>query len=490
MRLNAAYGMAGVLRLAGLAIASLLACSVPVHAELIDSIKVGDHFPSLEGYKSSGNLLLPPPVNDAWARPGHHPLGVYLDNYSLTREQVEAAQQTGCGLVRLAVPMEHFLDSEEADWAVLDQVISRLNRAGLEVLPVLTAKTPVKEFYVPFCQQFATRYGPSIQYYQLLDNINYAIGLSSQSYTDLVLPVRTAILQADPDALIVSGGIRGVDLTYLQLLEAQGALRTIDIFAFNLFPTEQGVEGYSYQRTEHSLPYMEQALSWLRARGKEAWVTSFGVSTCFNANGVDQLTQAAVYARGSLYLGWIGVDRIIFAAIQDTDPDYTIPALCCGLLDVTGRPKASYFTLQALNHSIAGAYHVSPPFKLIGWMYQRPDAADMLIAAELMDVPGGDPITEFRVRNVPVYSFWFYAPELEEYRLVYWINSEAKHPTLITFNLMHLGLTPDNRYILLNQAPQPVEFQFSGNSAYIPYLPVGQIPGVVQFKVNEHGRPS
>jgi hypothetical protein len=54
---------------------------------------------------------------------------------------------------------------------------------------------------------------------------------------------------------------------------------------------------------------------------------------------------------------------------------------------------------------------------------------------------------------------------------------------------VHLGLTPDQRYILLNQAPQPVEYQFSGNSAYMPYLPIGRIPGVIHFKVNEHGRP-
>ena len=467
----------------------LLAGPVTARAELIDSLKLGNEFPDIDSYESTGNLIDPPPINDAWAAPNHHPLGVFLDNYSLTREQVEAAQQTGCGLVRLAVPMEHFLEPEEADWATLDQVISRLARAGLEVLPVLTANSPIEEFYVPFCREFATRYGPSIQYYQLLDNINYAIGLSSQAYTDLVLPTRIAIQQADPGALIVCGGIRGVDLTYLQLLEAQGATRNIDVFAFNLFPTEQGLEGYSYLRSEHSLPYMEQAMAWLRQRGKQAWVTSYGVSTCYNQNGVDQVTQAAMYARGSLYLGWIGVDRIIFAAIQDTDPTYAVPAQCCGLLDVTGRPKASYYTMQALNHAIAGAYHISPEFGLMGWLYQRPDAADMLMAAELMDVPGGDAITQFKVSNIPIYSFWFYAPQEQEYRLVYWLNSEGTYPTLLTLNVVHLGLTPDQRYILLNQAPQPVEFQFSGNSAYIPYVPIGRIPGVIHFKVNEHGRP-
>jgi hypothetical protein len=470
--------------------ALLLAWPLVVRAELIDSLKISDQFPDIQGYDLNSNLLDPPPVNDAWATPGYHPLGVFLDNYSLTREQVEAAKQTGCGLVRLAVPMEHFLEQDEQDWAVLDQVISRLSRAGLEVLPVLTANSPIEEFYVPFCQQFATRYGSSIKYYQLLDNINYTINLSSKAYADLVLPARTAIKQVDPDAVIVCGGIRGVDLTYLQLLEAQGALHSIDVFAFNLFPTEQGLEGYSYLRREHSLPYMEQAVAWLRARGKEAWVTSYGVSTCYNQNGVDQVTQAAMYARGSLYLGWIGVGHIIFAAIQDTDPDYAVPTQCCGLLDVTGRPKASYFTLQALNHAVNGAYHIQPSFDALCWLYQRPEAADIVEAAGQADVPGTDGLVQFKVRGIPIYTFWFYAPQEQEYRLVYWMDSEGTYPTLMTLNVVHLGLTPVQRYILLNQAPQPVDFEFSGNSAYIPYIPAGRVPGVIHFKVNEHGRPS
>lgn len=461
----------------------------PAKAELIDSIRLPDSFGGIEKDEGQNNLLGPVPATNAWARENHKPLGVHLDNYSLTRDQVEAAQQTGCGLVRLAVPMEHFLEPEESDWAVLDQVISRLSRAGLEVLPVLTAKSPIIEFYTPFCESFAQRYAKTLRYYQLLDNVNYSIGLSSQQYADLVSQSRAAILRADADALIVCGGIRGVDLTYLDLLEAQGAMRTIDILAFNLYPTEQGIESYSFRRREHSLPYMEQAVAWADQRGKAVWVTQFGVSTSYTEAGVDQTTQAAMYTRGALYLGWLGAERVIFASIQDTDPKYEVPSMCCGLIDVAGQPKASFYTLQSLNHAVSGAYHVVPGFQVSAWLYQRPDATDMLMAAELMDIPEAGALTEFRVFGIAVYGFWFYAPAAEEYRMIYWLGRDTAYPTLVTLNLMDRGLTPEQRYILLGEQPGPVEYQFGMNSAFLPYLPVGQIPGVLHFKVNEYGRP-
>src|SRR5688500_14705706 len=91
------------------------------------------------------DILNPPPASTAWAKPGHRPLGVTLNNYDLTQEQIEAVRQTGMGLARLYIPMEKFLTAEDADWATLDQVISRLQRADLEVLAVLDSASPVSE---------------------------------------------------------------------------------------------------------------------------------------------------------------------------------------------------------------------------------------------------------------------------------------------------------------------------------------------------------
>lgn len=473
--------------LAVLAAAGLLAPR-GAQAEQIASIRLPETMPSLLP-EPVPSLLDPPPLNGAWAETGHRPLGVQLDNYSLTREQIDAAANTGCGLVRLPIPMEHFLEDAEPDWAVLDQVVSRLNRAGFEVLPVLTARVAVPEFYIGFCSAVAERYGRTFEYYQLLDNINYKIGLETRDYADLVSLARAAIVLADRDAKIVCGGVRGSDLTYLEMLEQQGAIRGIDVIALNLFPPRGAVESIAYgSMAEHSLPYVDYVLNWAGERGKQVWVTSLGVSTCLNWVGVDQAAQAAAYARGALYLGWLGVERIIFAAIQDTDPSGERPAECCGLLDVTGAPKASYYVLRSLNQAIAGAYHIQLPFLYQGFTYQQPEAQDLWLAAELVDVPGADAIEQFRVHGLQVYAFWFYAPESEEYTLIYWLADEPLYPTLLTLNLGHTGLTPRERFILLDNAPSPVNSYPAQNFVYLPYQPASTVPGVIKFEVNENGR--
>jgi len=478
-----------VLSLAATVLAGLLLAGLhPAAAGPVGSIRVPDTMPSMLP-ETGPSLANPVALNSAWAQPDHRPLGVYLDNYNLTNEQIEAARSTGCRLVRLAIPMEKFLDEGEQDWAVLDQVVSRLNRAGFEILPVLTAKVAVPEFYVEFCRRVAERYGPTFEYYQLLDNINYKIGLGTRDYADLLSQVRTALVVADRDAKLVSGGIRGADLSYLDLLARQGAVRSIDVIALNLYPPRGAIEEVtSGGMAEHSLPYVERAVEWAESYNKRLWVTSYGVSTSYNWVGVDQAAQAALYARGALYLGWLGAERIIFASIQDTDPSSQRPAECCGLLDVTGAPKASYYALKSLNIAIDGAYHIEPPFLYQGFTFQQPEATDVLMAAELIDTPEEAFIDQFRVYGIPIYAFWFYAPECQEYRLLYWLGSEPTSPTLLTLNLGSIGLTPVERFILLDNAPSPVEYAAAQNFLYLPYQPVSTMPGVIRFEVNEHGR--
>lgn len=469
--------------------AAIVCANHPAYAQLIDSIKVPENVPELENNQVFMPLLDPQPVNGSWAIPGHRPLGITLDSYNLTQAQVEAAQHTGCRMVRLFIPMEHFIEGADPDWAVLDQVISRLERAGFEVMPVLNADNPVPQFYREFCGMVAQRYGKAFKYYQILDNINYKVGIDSRSYAELVNTARYVITMADVDAVLVSGGIRGADMTYLEMLRNQGALSGLDVLAFSLWPPADGVEtANSTTRREHCLPFMEDIVAWAHAVDKAVWVTSLGVSTSYSAVGVDQPEQAAIYARGALYLGWIGVERIIFSAIQDSDPSYQKAALCCGLLDVTGRPKASYFALQALNRAVDGAYHIQPPFLFQGFVYERPEVEDMNLTPAMDGLLDNDQYAQFQVHEIPVYSFWFYSRTAQEYRFIYWLGRPMQNPALITLNIGHIGLTPVDRYILLDNAPSPVDYQLARNFLYMPYQPLDEVPGVIRFEVNENGR--
>jgi hypothetical protein len=460
-------------------------------------------------------LLNPPAASDAWAMPGHRPLGVTLSNYDLTQQQIEAVVATGCGLVRLHIPMEHFLDDHSADWAVLDQVISRLKRSDLEVLAVLDSQTPVREFYRPFCKRIAARYCESLRYYQLLDNINYKLGLSSRDYADLLAVCRPDMVTVDQDAVIVAGAMRGCDLTYLDMLEQQHALRNIDVLALTLFPPKGGIERTNWEiRGEHCLPVVEQVVQWARQRGKRVWVTSFGVSTDSTWVGVDEVAQGSMYARGALVLGAMGVERVLFAQVQDNDPTYQIPAMCCGLLHVDGSPKASFHALRALNGVVQGAFHAVVPFSYSAQTFQRPREQDIRglredqmeysrriftgqasIADSAFGLQG--PLDTFRLHDVAVFSFWFYAPAAKEYRLIYWLVDEQPWPALLTLTCENARLLPFEEHLrplrvyhVLETQPRKADYFSAKNMVFLPYLALDTVPAVVAFGASDRPAPS
>lgn len=411
-----------------------------------------------------------------------------MTNYDLTKEQIETAKATGCRLIRIVLPMERFFKDAEPDWGTLDLVISRLSRAGLEVMPVLTANAIIPEFYAAFCTDVAKRYGQTFKYYQVLDDINLKIGLYSRDYADLLMVARASLVLADPDAVVVCGGVRGVDLTYFDMLDRQGALQYLDVLALNLTPSMAGLEAVDPKdRMEHSLPYIRQVVEWAWANNKRVWVTNFGVSTCYGWPGVDQVDQAAAYARGALYLGWAGADRIIFASLQDSDPAYKVPVACTGLLDASGMPKASYYTLQRLNSTLEDGYQVEPPMDYRGFTYELPQAIDLMVEPnnELVEI---DPFAEYMVHDVSVFGFWFYYPDRQQYSLIYWLGKDLMYDLRYSVRVYHPGLDPLERYILLDANPSPIESQLVVDTLLMQYLPIKTVPGVIRFEVNENGR--
>ncbi|HES57908.1 MAG TPA: hypothetical protein ENO21_00590 [Firmicutes bacterium] len=474
----------GWVALALVALVVALGAPQPAQAGKIDSLLLPEGIEDTPPGKRDVNLLDPEPWNGSWARPGHRPLGVNFTSYDLTQEQIDAAKATGCRMVRIELPMERFISQAEPDWAVLDVVVSRLGRAGLEVVPVLTAKSVVPQFYREFCESVAARYARSFRYYQILDNVNVQPGLYTRDYVELLIKVKLAITLADPDARIVTGGIRGADMIYLDLLEAQGAKDCFDVIAFNVYPPMAGIEGeVPGLRRDHCIPRFDEVCQWAAERGKAVWVTSLGVSTAYGGFGVDQLDQASAYARSALWLGWHGVERIFFAAIQDNDPSYSRPALSCGLLDVSGRPKASYHALKKLNRMISNAYHVDPVFSDRGAIYQVPDAAT-LMSIPPGELPEFDPYADYMLHGVKVFGFWFYEPDLQEYRLVYWLERYLVYDVIVSVGIRQDGLTPLEASLLLDDQPQELDGDELWDFTLVSYVPISTLPGIIRYRVD------
>jgi hypothetical protein len=219
-------------------------------------------------------------------------------------------------------------------------------------------------------------------------------------------------------------------------------------------------------------------------------VTSLGVPTSYNdafSIGVDQVTQASDYARAALILGYLGVERIIYASIQDTDPSYTNPALCCGLLDVTGAPKASYYALKALAQIVDGSYQVAPRFTCDSSTYARYSESDLFNAAQDQAVPEANPNAAFEVHDLPVYAFWLYNSAHREYRLVYWLAYDPPLQHLISLTVYDTGVSATQEYQLLDNAPSPLHEMRAQNLLSLQFLPLSLMPTVLHFEVRQHG---
>ena len=150
--------------------------------------------------------------------------------------------------------------------------------------------------------------------------------------------------------------------------------------------------------------------------------------------------------------------------------------------------SVSFYALQTLNRSIEGAFHVHEPFLYQGYTYQQPVATDLLNAELVQDLEGADPLGQFQVYGLPVFGFWFFVPQKSEYLFIYWLAAQTPYPVLLTLHVGHVGLTPEERYQLLDKTPATLEYYKAQNFIILPYQPVNLTPAVIRFKVNEHGR--
>lgn len=99
--------------------------------------------------------------------------------------------------------------------------------------------------FAGFCREFAARYGDLIDYYQVWDEPNLGDAWGGNDprpaeYVALLATARKAILQADPSARIVAGGLaptvetggRNIsDIHYLEAMYAHGARELMDVVA-------------------------------------------------------------------------------------------------------------------------------------------------------------------------------------------------------------------------------------------------------------------
>jgi O-antigen ligase len=248
-------------------------------------------------------------------------------------------------------------------WEEWDRILSQTSSAPLNVIAVLSMDDeahhppPKPADFARFASDFATRYGHTIDVYQIWDEPNIAVGWgntrpSAPEYTALLQAAYNAIHTADPQATVIAAALAPTieegpdnisDLTYLQQL--------YDLKANNYFDAAAG-KPYGFFDSPTALPD-PQTLNFARFTllrqimernddgDKLLWAGNFGWNTRPSPWGnvsPDQqagYTQAA-YHRAETEWAWAGP-----MALENFQPATEPTDLRWGfaLLDSSGNPS-------------------------------------------------------------------------------------------------------------------------------------------------------
>lgn len=243
-----------------------------------------------------------------------------------------------------------------------DRAIERQTRAGINVLGLLAynpawfkSKNPTVDEWIDdwgnYVFQTVARYGrdrKQIRYWEIWNEPNlrvsgYESGLYTiRDYVRILDTARAAAKAADPNAVIVLGGITSIwsdiptpedyDIpTYLRLLYDAGGWNSFDVLAIH--PYSPGApEAASWRRDQHQdfEGELRQVDALLQEFGsKPVWITEVGWSTYRGFYGVSETEQAAFMVRMYLVaMAHSSVERIFWYDLRnDTQPgaDYEKP---------------------------------------------------------------------------------------------------------------------------------------------------------------------
>ena len=242
-------------------------------------------------------------------------------------------------------------DGDGSGFYNYDRSIERMSKAGINVLGLLAynpawfkSKNPTVDEWIGdwgnFVYQTVARYGrdrKQIKYWEIWNEPNlrvsgYESGLYTvQDYVRVLNFARSAAKAADPEAVIVLGGIASIwseiptpedyDIpTYLRALHAAGGWNSFDVLA--LHPYSPGPPEAKSWRREQTMDFegeLQQVDALLKEFGnKPVWITEIGWSTYRGFYGVPEDEQANFLLRTYLVaMAHPSVQRIFWYDLRD-----------------------------------------------------------------------------------------------------------------------------------------------------------------------------
>jgi len=444
-------------------IGMVLALPVPGGDE--GSIELPPDFPPLRQTVEAAAPATLTPTNPYLVQgPDYQPLGLNLQSELLSPELLAESQELGFGAFRLVIREADFSEENSPNFFKLRNVIEHIAERGQEILLTLESSQISPNLYSAYFIRIYNAVGNKVHLYQLADNINQHLGLSTANYSEALSLIRSFRDAQKADFKLVLGGIRGIDHAFISELRDKRVFERVDALAFNLYPDPDHME-LPYPGREvagMSLSSAVWAFRELAAYGKPVFITALGVSTAVSPLGVSQLDQASMLSRATLYLLNGGACRIFLHSLQDSDAALVNPQKNMGLLSYDGGVKPAYYAMQRLASVLRGAYFFEPYF-----IFQMSN--------------------EFPAQGDPVFVHLLCRPSDRTVLFAYWTSKMNVLDRFTNLVVYRPQLQVQSMVNLISGESDAVPCRRAQNVLLFHYLPLSHIPTFIVMTGEEAG---
>jgi len=262
------------------------------------------------------------------------------------------------------------------DWPKFDQAVSVARARNIDIIGKLVYTADWATSAPAGTPSSSARYYPPADY---ADYVNYAVATverykdrvkvweiwnepnivqywkpspDASAYARLLKATYAAIKEADPDAIVLTGGLAGYSEQFLNSLRDAGAIDSFDGIGLHTY-----VQGAPESSTIDS--WISAAQSWIarNAPGRSLWITETGWSTCTSCGsgaGVSEADQAAYLSRSMIDAAAHGVAAYAWFNLVEIGGSAS-RLDNYGLIEQSGRKKPAYSALARTGAGMAGS---------------------------------------------------------------------------------------------------------------------------------------
>lgn len=295
------------------------------------------------------------------------------EDYTLAEYQGVLADMTSMGMKRIRISaLWNRIESTKGTywWNQIDMLVNTAVAAGIQPLVILmgvpnwalsTFETASKGFrpeWEAFCTAVATRYAGVVPAYEIWNEPNldrFWLGGNVSNFHDVLSRAVTKIKAADPNALVISGGLAPAvnstgttePLDFIGALYAQNALQGVDGIGWHPYSFPELPSGTSDWNTFRKMDELKDLIVD-NNHAAQIWITEIGAPTGGDV-GVGEAAQAAIIDDG---LNLAAEDPLMGPVFVYTHKDLHLGEADMeswfGIYTSTGAPKPAVATIRAI----------------------------------------------------------------------------------------------------------------------------------------------